>query len=173
MFATFGNAMKKLSLLLLLASGAAMADEAALQHCRTLADGAARLACYDAIPPGFKAHAGAAPAAASTAAPAHAAVPASAAPAVDRAFEVQSSTVAAARAASAPTLETSIVGEFEGWGPGQTIRLANGQIWRVEDDSSEIVYITNPKVSLRKGMMGAVFMDIQGARGAPKVRRIQ
>jgi hypothetical protein len=36
--------------LLLLVSGAALADDAALARCRGFADAAARLACYDAIP---------------------------------------------------------------------------------------------------------------------------
>src|SRR5580704_15616073 len=41
--------MKSL-LLLLLVSSAALADDAALLHCRAIADPTARLACYDALP---------------------------------------------------------------------------------------------------------------------------
>ena len=39
-----------IALPLLGAAGAAPADDAALRACRALTDGAARLACYDAIP---------------------------------------------------------------------------------------------------------------------------
>ena len=46
--------MKALPLTLLLLSGAALADDAAITKCRALGDGAARLACYDAIPVGAR-----------------------------------------------------------------------------------------------------------------------
>jgi hypothetical protein len=65
------------------------------------------------------------------------------------------------------------VGKFEGWDRGTLIKLANGQVWRVEDDSSEIVYLDSPKATLRRGALGSVYIDIEGARGAPRVRRVQ
>jgi len=168
--------MKKLPLLLLLAAaGATAADDAALQRCRAMAEANARLACYDAIPAGPAAAVLAKPAAqamAPAAAPAAVPAPAAAAsPAVNPAFELQSTQRKQAEQNS--TLESRIVGKFEGWSNGTLIRLANGQVWRVEDDLSEIVYLDNPKATLRKGVLGAVFLDIEGARGAPRVRRVQ
>ena len=159
--------MKKLPVLLLLAAGSALAaDDAALLRCRAMPDAGARLACYDAIPAAAAARA---PAAAPLpAAPAAAPV---AAPAINPAFELQSTV--RKQSEENVTLATRIVGKFEGWSNGQLIRLENGQVWRVEDDTSEIVYLDNPKATLRKGMLGSVFLDIEGARGAPRVRRVQ
>lgn len=170
--------MKKLPVLfLLLAAGGAMAaDDAALLRCRAMAEASARLACYDAIPAGKIPPGGAraaAPAAvtAPMAAPVAAAAPA--APAMNPAFELQSKLRQEAAKVENNTLTSSIVGKFEGWDHGTLIKLANGQVWRVEDDSSEIAYLDNPKATLRRGALGAVYIDIEGARGAPRVRRVQ
>jgi len=73
----------------------------------------------------------------------------------------------------ADTVETRIEGAFKGWAPGQMIHLANGQVWRVVDNSSEDTDLQNPKALLRKGLLGAVFLDIEGAYRAPRVKRVQ
>src|SRR5471032_3371573 len=103
----------KSCLILLLVSGAALADDAALLHCRTVADGPARLACYNAIPVGV-------------AAPAQV-VNLPAAPAredQERMFGKESSAWMDGRLKS---IETRIDGNFEGWRGNQKIHLANGQ----------------------------------------------
>ncbi len=167
--------MKKLPVLFfLLAAAGAMpamaADDASLLRCRAMAEAAARLACYDAIPANAQAAAGGA----ATATAAAAAAPAApAAPAMNPAFELQSKVRQEAAKVENNTLASSIVGKFEGWDRGTLIKLANGQVWRVEDDSSEIVYLDSPKATLRRGALGAVYIDIEGARGAPRVRRVQ
>lgn len=165
--------MKKLPVLfLLMATGGAMAaDDAALLRCRAVAEASARLACYDAIP----ARAASAAATAPVAAPAaRVAAPAAApAPAMNQAFELQSTVRKQAQEASNTTLASTIVGKFEGWDRGTLIKLSNGQVWRVEDDSSEVVYLDSPKATLRLGALGAVYIEIEGARGAPRVRRVQ
>jgi hypothetical protein len=89
------------------------------------------------------------------------------------AFELQTKVLQEARKVENNTLTSSIVGKFEGWDRGTLIKLANGQVWRVEDDSSEIVYLDSPKATLRRGALGSVYIDIEGARGAPRVRRVQ
>lgn len=155
--------MKTLPLLLLLSAGSALADDAALLRCRAMTDISARVDCYDAIP--VAARATASPAAAPAAAPAPAAPAWAALPARPAAK------VEAPR--QPDTVETSIEGAFKGWGPGQQIRLANGQVWRVEDGSSEDTDLSNPKANLRKGMLGAVYLDIEGAYRAPRVKRVQ
>jgi hypothetical protein len=156
--------MKTLPLLLLLSAGSALADDAALLRCRAMTDISARVDCYDAIPvaagatvPPAAAAAVVAPAAT---APSWAALPAKPAAKVEAPRQPD-------------TVETSIEGAFKGWGPGQQIRLANGQVWRVEDSSSEDTDLTNPKAKLRKGMLGAVYLDIEGAYRAPRVKRVQ
>ncbi|SDH44830.1 MULTISPECIES: hypothetical protein [unclassified Duganella] len=147
---------------LMLVSTAALADDAALLKCRQLEDGPVRLACYNAIPlgvskPGPVASAGSAPAT-----PLAAAAPAQPDPVQE--FGRQ-------KTVQLESIESSIVGEFDGWVPNQRIRLANGQVWRIADGSDEAMSVTNPKVKLERGAMGAIYMDIDGSRTAPRVKR--
>lgn len=140
---------------LMLVSTAALADDAALLKCRQLEDGPVRLACYNAIPLGVPA----APAAAATTA----AVPAK--PDLVQTFGRE------AESARLQAIESMIVGEFDGWVPNQRIRLANGQVWRIADGSDEQLSLLNPRVKLERGAMGAIYMDIDGAKTAPRVKR--
>ncbi len=130
-------------LLLLLASGPVLATDAALQQCRTMKDGAQRLACYDAI----------------VAAPA-------------RASAEQSFGLVEKKAPLA-SIESTIPGNFDGWVPNQIITLANDQAWRVIDDSTGVVYGKDLKVKLERSPFGTTFMVIDGSRKAPKVKRIR
>jgi len=165
----------KLTLLLplLLLSGAASANDAALRQCRAMADGAARLACYDALPLG-------APAAVSPPAPEKiaAAVPASVAPtalpAPAPAPPALASTFGLQRADEVvQEVSSSLPGLFEGWSPGQRIRLANGQLWQISDDSSGVYYLRDPKVTVRRAALGSFVLDIDGAKRMPRVRRLE
>lgn len=160
---------------LMLVSTAALADDAALLKCRQLEDGPLRLSCYNAIPlsgnkPGPVA--GAAGAATGTTAAAAAALPGTAASAASAAAQpdlVQE--FGRQKTTQLEAIESSIVGEFDGWVPNQRIRLANGQVWRIADGSDESMSVTNPKVKLERGAMGAIYMDIDGSRVAPRVKR--
>jgi len=176
--------MKLLPLLLLLAAGSALADDAALLRCRAISDVPSRVACYDAIPvAATAARPAAAPVAATPAAPA---APAAAAAATTPALAAAPASAADPAWAALPAkpvlkadgkpadaVETSIEGTFMGWVPGQRIRFANGQVWRIEDGSTEDVDLKNPKAQLRKGLFGAVYLDIEGAARAPRVKRVQ
>jgi len=131
---------------LLLVSGAAAADDALLR-CRAITDPAARLACYDALP--------AATAAPQAAAPERFGLP---------------------RVSTEPKLdviESRIPGRFQGWGPNSRIELANGQVWQVTDDSRGVYDLDNPKVSIRRGVLGAFYLEIEGQSRSPKVRRLR
>jgi hypothetical protein len=178
-----GIVLKRSPLLLLLLLGTSSvraADDAALLRCRAVADAAARMACYDAIP---LAQQGAAATAAVTtsaaaATPAPAAVPQSAA--AKREADIAAFGAAqgepALRAKDKPlqSYDTTIAGRFDGWEPNQTIKLANGQAWRVVDGSiGTMRAAVNPKVTVRKGLLGAIFLDIDGAYQSPKVIRVQ
>jgi len=173
-------------LLILTASGAALAtDDAAVLRCRAIADVPSRVACYDAMP-----LTNAAPAprpAAAVAAPAAPSQPATAsAPAA----------VAAAAPAAAPatpeqnfgltgqqlreqvkapdSISSNIVGHIEGWGPNTRFTLANGQIWRVADESqASIIELDNPRVRLVRNAIGTIFLEIEGTNQAPRVHRVQ
>jgi hypothetical protein len=164
--------MKVLFLGLLLVAGSACADDAAILRCRTLTDVGGRLACYDAITVG--AAGVAAPATSATAAvPAVAAAPVAVAP--TRVQQEQNFGMEARAASVAPinSIESTIVGDFSGWGPGTIIKLATGQVWRVTDDTEAYLSLHDPKVAVTRGTLGAMFMEIEGSRRAPKVQRVQ
>jgi hypothetical protein len=166
-----------LLLLLLLGTGSAWAaDDAALLRCRGVADTATRVACYDAIPLAQQGAAATATTAAAT--PAPVAVPQNAA--AKREADIAAFGAAqgepALRAKDKPlqSYDTTIAGRFDGWEPNQTIKLANGQAWRVVDGSiGTMRAAVNPKVTVRKGLLGAIFLDIDGAYQSPKVMRVQ
>lgn len=135
--------------LLLSTSGIALADDAALLRCRAITDAAARLACYDAIvplPTDSKA--------------------AQATVGQPEKFGLEART-------EADVIESSIEGRFLGWQPKANITLANGQIWQITDDSSGSYSLNNPKVSVRRGMFGVFFLEIEGVNRTPKVRRLR
>jgi hypothetical protein len=141
-----------LLLALLGAAGAALADDAAIVACRKLTDGAARLACYDAIP------AEARPAAAATAA------------ASVQSFGLEQKQPEA----PARSIESTIVGQVSGWGPATLFTLANGQVWKVVDGSSaDLAPMTNPPVKIVRNMFGTMFLEIEGTNASPKVRRVR
>ena len=170
----------KALLVLLAISGSALADDGALLHCRTIADAAARVACYDAIPvaPAARVEGGAAVPGA-TAAPAPRAVAAApaaapAAPAANTEAGFGLDTMAKDRTADLKSIESTVVGKIEGWGPTTQFKLANGQVWRVVDGSSEwFMERTNPKVVLSRNALGTIFFEVDGAKQPPRVRRIQ
>ncbi|MFS2028025.1 hypothetical protein [Massilia sp. CT11-137] len=136
-----------LLLALLGATGVALADDAAILACRKLADGAARLGCYDAIP------AEARPAAAAA-----------------QAFGLEQKTPEE----PARSIESTIVGTVAGWGPATLFTLANGQVWKVVDGSSgDLTPVSNPPVKIVRNMFGTLFLEIEGTNASPKVRRVR
>jgi len=148
-------------LLFLLAATAAQAAEGdGLRRCRAVAEAAARLACYDALP-----LADLQPAAA---APAPGAAPASR-PVADPAAGFG----LAVPAPQVQEISSSIRGHFEGWRPGTRIELANGQVWEITDDVSAVYELDNPKVTVRRAALGSFMLDIEGAGRSPRVRRVK
>lgn len=170
---------------LMLVSTAASANNADLLKCRQLEDGPVRLACYNAIPASAAAPVAAVPS--TSAAPSAASSPAT--PAAARAAAPAYDTVAAPTRAQMEqmfgqeppilksvrleSIETTIPGQFDGWVPNQRIRLANGQIWRVVDGSDDMMEARDPKVTVKRGLLGAIFLDIDGAHRLAKVKREQ
>ncbi|MEO7744328.1 MAG: hypothetical protein ABIR98_15430 [Usitatibacter sp.] len=156
----------------LIATGyASAADEAAVRRCRAIPDSLARLACYDALP------LGATPSAPLNAAPPQSPfrpqpgqpkAPPAPAPAENFGLEHK-----ARSTDELATIETYIPGRFEGWRPGVRITLANGQVWQVIDETSRYMVLDNPKVVVRRGLMGAFFLDVEGDNRSPRVRRVQ
>lgn len=146
--------------LLLAFSGLAQADDGALRRCRGMADAAARLACYDALP---------LPAPGAPAAPPKPAEPAreAASPSLMERFGLEN------RQARADRIESHIPGLFTGWKANSLIGLSNGQVWKVVDGSWLHGEWENPKVAVRRGMLGAFYLDIEGESRSPRVQRVQ
>jgi len=160
----------KALVLLLAVSGSALAADADLLRCRTIADVAGRVACYDAIPVAAAGSAAAAPIAAAQAA---ALAPASA-PAAALAANFGLSATQMRKSDEPNFIESTLLGRIEGWSPSTQFRLANGQIWRVADDSSGSVNeLDNPKVKITRNAIGSMFLEIEGTNQAPRVRRVQ
>jgi hypothetical protein len=133
-------------LLLAAATAAPAADDAAVTRCRAVADAAARLACYDALP-----------------------LATSAKPAAQRDFGLPQP----APTTEGQAIESSIAGRFEGWEPNQQIALANGQVWRVVDGSSAFVILSSPKVRVERGALGAFYLVVDGLNKTARVRRVR
>jgi len=145
--------MKNALILLLFASGAALADDAAVLKCRALPDAASRLSCYDAMPlAGARA----------------------AAPAVASGQEFGLRPAVQPKAAPQPDLvRSTVVGEIGGWSPGTRITLANGQVWRVVDGDAVLPMMRNPQAEVSRGLMGAYFLQVAGHASAARVTRVQ
>lgn len=143
----------KIFLLLLLASGSALADDASLLRCRAIADLGQRLVCYEAIPVGVK--------------PEKLAAPAGVATTAEQAFgkPVDRNALKA--------FDSVIPGRFDGISPNQLITLANGQVWRIIDDSNAPVSGFNLKVKVERNFVGTTFMIIDGTNTSPKVQRVK
>lgn len=91
--------------------------------------------------------------------------------------EAELATAAAAeqtvKAAADTVIESSIPGPFNGWWPKDRIRLANGQVWQIADDSTGAVKLNDPKVRISRRMFGGYTLEIEGSAKAPSVKRVQ
>lgn len=142
--------------LLLLGFGAARAADADLLRCRTLAEAAARLACYDAIAVG-------------AAAPVAAAAPAAAPAPKGGDFGIEYR----APANAPDQIQSRILGLFEGWGPRTLLRLENGQVWQVVDESRAVIDRRDPVVRISRGALGAYVFEVDGRKSSARVKRVE
>ncbi|WP_425258984.1 hypothetical protein ACPOLB_26105 [Rubrivivax sp. RP6-9] len=149
------------------------ADAAAIAACRTLADAAPRLACYDAIgrPPAAPAASKPAQAPAAKEAPAVPAAPVVAAPPPDAPadFGLERRSAAAAD----PEVRSQVRGRFEGWQQRTRIALANGQVWEVTDTSRAAYWLDSPAVRVRRNDFGGYSMEIDGVARVLRVKRVE
>ena len=160
--------MKSLFLLLLV-SGVAIADDAALLRCRTITDATARLGCYDAlVVTGGGVGIAKAPVGTSSVTQ-----PLSAQQTPTQTASQFGLEEKIASKSEIDAIESTIPGSFEGWRAKSNIRLANGQVWQISDDSSRIHYVDNPTVRIRRGALGSFYLEIQGTNISPRVKRVQ
>ena len=69
-------------------------------------------------------------------------------------------------------IETSIAGPFRGWWPKEKITMTNGQVWQVIDGSTGAVNLTDPKVTIRRDLIGGYHLEFEGANVYPRVKQI-
>lgn len=157
----------------------AAATDSAWQHCRSISDDVARLACYDALD--VKEQANAKSDEASNAMPpAPAAVPVTTTPAATSTDNASAEPQKIAEfglekklAEQVESISSRIPGRFTGWQAKSKITLENGQIWQVVDGSRGQYLLENPQVKIERGVFGSFFLNIEGANKSPKVKRIQ
>lgn len=129
----------------------AQTPDQALLDCARRGDAAARLACFDAL---------------AAQARLRAASPAAAPPAVATFGQPT-------RADDVDVIESRIVGHFEGWRPGDRIRLANGQVWQISDDSRAWADLQQPVARVRRAALGSFRLEVDGVTRSPRVRRVE
>jgi hypothetical protein len=145
----------------LLSPQMAQADDAALLRCRAIAEPERRLICYDAIPTQ------------ASATPQAAQAP-QAPPTANTGSAADSFGLPARTPSNEPArVESRVPSDFRGWGPNSRIRLDNGQIWRVVDNSSMFVKPAARAASVRRGLLGVFYLDLEGINRSPKVERIE
>jgi hypothetical protein len=148
------TAMKILYLPLFL-SAAALASETTLEQCRGIADPSARLACYDALP------LSATPAGAESKARV---------PETPAQFGLSREVIPSVELS---TIESTIPGHFDGWYPRRRIRLANGQVWQVAEETTRLYALDDPKVTIRRGVLGVYYLDLAVDNRSIRVTRVQ
>jgi hypothetical protein len=149
----------KILYLPLFLSAAALASETTLEQCRAIADPSARLACYDGLP--LPANAGGPTAKVESKArlpetPAQFGLSREVTPSVDLA-----------------SIESTIPGHFDGWYPRRRVRLANGQVWQVAEETTRLYDLDNPKVTIRRGVLGAYYLDLTVDNRSIRVNRVE
>jgi hypothetical protein len=131
------------------------ADEAAtLAQCAAVEDATVRLACYDAL----------------ARRPAAAAAPVVLPPPVVPPVPAAD---AFGKPQENPSIEARIVGSFITWKRGTLVRLDNGQVWKVMDESGEYYpdLEENPEVTITRGLTG-YRMTIKALRKKVGVKRV-
>jgi len=161
-------------------ASSAFGQETSLQRCRAIADTMARVACYDAladaarvpVPPAKPAAPAApAPLAGATKATATPAMAAAVAPA--RTGEAAFGLPETRQPDRVESVQSMLSTSFSGWGPNSRIRLDNGQVWLVIDGSSVVLPEGARKVAVKRGALGSFYLDIEGLKTSPRVRRVE
>lgn len=67
-----------------------------------------------------------------------------------------------------------IVGEFHGWSGDTRVTLDNGEVWEQIDDAMVTSgRMTNPKVTISRGLLNAFYMSVEGINDSVLVKRIK
>lgn len=77
------------------------------------------------------------------------------------------------RDASPESIRSRAIGDFKNWRENMTIRLENGQSWKISARANVFYKTSNPNVEITKGMLGTYYMTVEGINNRFKVRRTQ
>jgi len=81
---------------------------------------------------------------------------------------------AAPAAADAYPMTAHIVGEFHGWSGSTRVTLDNGQVWEQMDDATVTAgRMTNPKVTISRGVFNSFYISVEGVNDSVEVKRIK
>jgi hypothetical protein len=85
--------------------------------------------------------------------------------------------LAAQPAPTAPppdSITAHIVGEFHGWSGATRFTLDNGQVWEQIDDAVVTAgRMTDPKVTISRGVFNAYYMSVEGGSDTVQVKRVK
>ena len=71
-------------------------------------------------------------------------------------------------------INSSIIGEFNGWKGKTFFKLVNGQTWRQLDSSSYFIpKSNNPDITIKPKSMGSWVLYVKGVKKGVKVKRIK
>ena len=76
-------------------------------------------------------------------------------------------------AETAQAVDSHIPGEFRGWESNSRIKLANGQVWEIRENSPASYDLRDPKVRIVRGFSGSFFMELEGVSRTPRVVRVE
>ncbi len=158
------NKTVQVLVLLLSISGSALANDAGILRCRGITGAAARLACYDAL---------VVPSAEAKAAASKSAGQPESRPSPASAQQDQFGLENRAGPGTVDAIESHLPGRFEGWDAKSKLKLANGQVWQIADDSSAYLQLNDPKVRIRRGVLGAFYLEFEKSNHSPRVKRVQ
>ena len=81
---------------------------------------------------------------------------------------------AMAAAPAGDVIVAHLEGNFTGWGNDTVFKLDNGQVWEQVDDSVlSIGAIKNPKVTIKRGLISAYYLSVEGVSDTVAVRRVK
>lgn len=159
-------------LVLSMVSAPQVAAADSMADCRSIADDAARLRCFDAAASPSPVAAPAATAEPPVVPPAVVSAPAAAAAPTAPEADFGSRALPKPVPKEPERLQARLLGKLDGVFRGLTLPLDNGQAWLVIDDREFEFVGSNPQVELDRNLIGTYWMKIvNGPRF--KVRRVQ
>ena len=70
-------------------------------------------------------------------------------------------------------LQSQAIGKFGLWEKGMEVTLENGQVWEIVDVRNAYHKITNPKITIEKGIFGSYMLGVEGLNKRFKAKRIK